>query len=146
MIKRAVCEICGNIYHDIKSAKWALLLLASVFVFFYVTTHSLCPVYGLTGFPCPGCGLTRAGLMVLRLDFASAWRMNPFIFPITALAIVWGIQRWVLNHRSGWLSWCAAGVLLAMIVFYVWRMAVFFPGEPPMDFYENCLLRRLVSK
>lgn len=39
-----------------------------------------CPIYGLTGLKCPGCGVTRLVVSVARLDFASAFRFNPFLF------------------------------------------------------------------
>lgn len=44
----------------------------------------------MTGFPCPGCGLTRAMFMVLRGDFAGAWKMHPFIYGVIILGgMVW---------------------------------------------------------
>lgn len=35
-----------------------------------------CPVWKLTGLLCPGCGVTRMCLALLRLDVAAAWRAN----------------------------------------------------------------------
>ncbi|MDR1020911.1 MAG: DUF2752 domain-containing protein [Synergistaceae bacterium] len=34
------------------------------------------------GFPCPGCGLTRAFLLLARLRFAEAARMNILVTPL----------------------------------------------------------------
>lgn len=39
-----------------------------------------CVISKIIGRPCPGCGLTRAGLSILRLDFRTAWSFNPTIF------------------------------------------------------------------
>lgn len=36
-----------------------------------------CPFYVATGLYCPGCGVSRLCLSLLRLDFAGAWRCNP---------------------------------------------------------------------
>jgi hypothetical protein len=33
-----------------------------------------------TGMQCPGCGLTRASMAILRGDFAAAFTFNPLIF------------------------------------------------------------------
>ena len=40
----------------------------------------VCPSAALLGIPCPGCGLTRATLAVLRGDFAAALRFHPLVF------------------------------------------------------------------
>lgn len=36
-----------------------------------------CPFHLLTGLLCPGCGVTRMCLALLRLDFSAAWSYNP---------------------------------------------------------------------
>ncbi len=35
-----------------------------------------CPFYTVTGLQCPGCGVTRMCLSLLRLDLRAAWRYN----------------------------------------------------------------------
>src|SRR2546426_12749058 len=46
-----------------------------------------CPIFRLTGIPCPGCGLSRAVLLLLRGDFRGALRFHAFA-PIFLLAVV----------------------------------------------------------
>lgn len=53
-----------------------LYLLISNHFHFYIP----CPVKALTGFYCPGCGITRMLLSLLKLDFYSAFRYNPLLF------------------------------------------------------------------
>lgn len=36
----------------------------------------------LTGIPCPGCGMTRAWLAALRLDFAAAFAYHPLFWAV----------------------------------------------------------------
>ena len=59
-------------------------LLISLFVLYLLVTYLLkipnCLVKLVCGYPCPGCGLTRAGFAVLRFDFAAAVHFNPLIF------------------------------------------------------------------
>jgi hypothetical protein len=44
-----------------------------------------CPIKFLTGVSCMGCGMTRAYLSLLRLDFTGAFRYHPlFLIPIIA--------------------------------------------------------------
>ena len=70
---------------DLWNIRIAILVFAIYFVIGRKFLYSLCPMVIMTGFPCPGCGLTRAMFMVLRGDFAGAWKMHPFIYGV----IVW---------------------------------------------------------
>ena len=48
-----------------------------------------CPFKYSTGIPCPGCGITRALLQLLRLNFREAWNYNPCIYVYVAYAVLW---------------------------------------------------------
>jgi hypothetical protein len=36
-------------------------------------------------------------------------------------------------------------LMTGMIIFYVWRMMNYFPGESPMNYYHNNLINRWVN-
>ncbi len=131
---------------DIRSAKWAVVFITAYFVFGRKIFGGLCPVVLVTGFPCPGCGLTRAGLAILKLDFSRAWALHPFIFPIILLVFLFFFNRYILlKKKMPGLKYFAIFVLSSMILFYIWRMLRFFPGEPPMSYYQNNLLNGFFS-
>lgn len=133
------------ILQDIKSAKWAVILIIAYFVILKRYLHSLCPLVILTGFPCPGCGLTRAAFAVLHLDFARAWEIHPFIFPIIILAVVFCAERYIFCRSEMKVSkWMAIIIMTAMIVFYIWRMIFCFPDVEPMTYYYQNGLNRLL--
>ena len=91
------------------------MLVVAYFAFLKKVLHSLCPMVLLTGFPCPGCGLTRAGFRVLRLDFVGAWRVHPFIFAVIFLIVVFAAERYVCKSRTMNVSkWCAIAVIVAV--------------------------------
>ena len=46
-----------------------------------------CPFFRLTGIPCPGCGLSRAIMLLLKGDLVSSLRFHAFA-PIFLFAIV----------------------------------------------------------
>ena len=52
-----------------------LYLLISSYFHFYIP----CPFKEITGFYCPGCGITRMLLSILKLDFYGAFRYNPLL-------------------------------------------------------------------
>lgn len=47
-----------------------------------------CPLYTVTGVPCPFCGLTTASVALVRGDVAGAATANPAVFGLAALAVV----------------------------------------------------------
>ncbi len=47
-----------------------------------------CPFRSLTDLPCPGCGLSRAGWLMLDGRFDVMWRIHPF----TPYFALWGIM------------------------------------------------------
>lgn len=64
---------------------------AGVILLAYTVFHFVgigCPIRFVSGISCPGCGMTRAWLAVLRLDFAVAFYYHPLFFlPPVALAV-----------------------------------------------------------
>lgn len=48
-----------------------------------------CPLHAMTGWYCPGCGITRAVLSVLNLDFVQAFRFNPLVFALIPMYAVY---------------------------------------------------------
>ncbi len=150
MERRSLKEVLFSAYklflNDIKSAKWAVALVIAYFVLLKRALHSMCLMVLVTGLPCPGCGLTRAGVALLHLDFAGAWRLHPFIYPIVALIIVFAVRRYFLQSTDmKILNWCLIAVLAGMIFFYIWRMWRYFPGEPPMSWYRDNLMHKAYS-
>lgn len=131
---------------DMKSAKWAMVIIIAYFVVFKRVFYSMCPLVVLTGFPCPGCGLTRAGFAVLSLDFADAWRIHPFIYAFIVFIILFCINRYFFGkQKMPFLRRCMIVTLIVMLVFYGWRMYRYFPGEPPMSYYKDNVLQRVIA-
>lgn len=104
-----------------------LLLLGSGYLWL-VTKFGVgipCPFYRLTGWQCPGCGVTRLCVALLRGDRAAAWAANP------ALCVLGPVILGLLAVRvvgygkgappAGWerKSWLVLAALLLM--FGVWR-------------------------
>lgn len=76
-----------------------------------------CPLRMLTGHDCPGCGLTRALLALLRLDFSAAAEYHPLIF----LIVPEGIYLFFRNHfRIAQVAEIVLGVLTLILFAVVW--------------------------
>ena len=130
-----------KIIDDIKSARWAIILIIAYFVLFRRIIYTICPVVLVTGYPCPGCGMTRAALRLFRFDFVGAWEMHPFIYAVVLLGVIFCVNRYFLSEKyNRQLKVLIVVTALAMIMFYIWRMYTMFPHTSPMIYYDrNCL-------
>ena len=59
----------------------ALSVTACIYILFYALKAE-CPIKHIFGISCAGCGMTRALLSALRLDFASAFYYHPLWFAV----------------------------------------------------------------
>lgn len=63
----------------------------------------LCPSMLLLGEECPGCGMTRACMYLIHLDFGGAYFYNAASFLVFPLfAILWAKWAW-----ADWKEWTA---------------------------------------
>ena len=51
--------------------------------------HPRCPVYSITGIPCPGCGSTRATLALIHGDIQKALWYNPLAIAVDIAVVVY---------------------------------------------------------
>jgi hypothetical protein len=107
----------------------------------------LCPLANLTGWPCPGCGLTRASIALLHGDVAGALAIQPLTPIIVPLLGVFAGGAWLGYVRTGeptppWtrahpgvqrlLEATAALVSVALIALWLARFAGLFGGPVPV--------------
>jgi hypothetical protein len=93
-------------------SRWWLIHGVVFVIFAFLLVAYRCPIYAIFHVPCPGCGITRAHLAALSLDFKKAFQYHPLFF--TALPLLLYIShRNVLRKR---LSDKAE-----TIVFFVWQ-------------------------
>ena len=73
-----------------KKGLYGLLVLAALAALALLSAVTLgwnCPVQHFTGVPCPGCGLSRAAVALLRLDFHTAFRYHPMVFVLPPVVL-----------------------------------------------------------
>ena len=60
-----------------------------------------CLFHTLTGLQCPGCGISRMCLCLVRLDFSGAWAANPALFALLPFVAVLAVRLAVRYVKSG---------------------------------------------
>jgi len=132
-------------------------------MFDFITLSYKCPFLFFLGIPCPGCGMTRALLSLLRLDFAAAFHYHP-LFPLVIFWFLYGIRLYFYRkipltdiQKKRNLILLSLTCVLFFVVYFIrlfsgsdvvytdfehavlWK--VFFPDSGFYSFYRLFLLR-----
>lgn len=90
-----------------------------------------CPFKLLTGWPCPGCGLTHAVCDISHGAFAAAWAANPFgyfFYFLLVIGLVWPLLEVSFPTLNAWLRstrvlvWAPPALVVFMWAFDISRI------------------------
>jgi hypothetical protein len=96
---------------------------------------AICPLAGLFGLPCPSCGLTRATIALIKLDWRRSYLVHPGAIPVLLYLAV---------AASGWAHWrkstvwvrlmTGGGIALVAGLTLLWiaRFFGYFAGPVPV--------------
>ena len=70
-----------------------LLLLSYYYLNKYFHIGIPCLFYKITGFKCPGCGVTRMLFSLIKLDFKRAFFYNPVVFILLPFLVFYIIYQ-----------------------------------------------------
>ena len=88
-------EAAERVKRDIRQF-WAVGVAFAIYsVIVRSVFGAFCPFLIVTGFPCAGCGLTRAGMYLLRGNFSQAAALNPSIFAFALFLLYCGYFRYL---------------------------------------------------
>lgn len=135
-------NIGKRIAADLKNYAVAILLILLWNIIIRKIFHAFCPFLIVTGFPCAGCGMTRAVFHILTGSFERGMRLNPAA-PFWILWIVFFVvERYIIGRNSKWVMRFLGAVCVITLGIYLYRMSTQFPGDPPMTYYRNNLVAK----
>jgi hypothetical protein len=108
--------------------------LAAIAGALLVSGLPLCPFAYFSGVPCPGCGLTRAGLCLLRGDVQGAMALSPLapiVVPFVGLVVArafWLYVRGRAELPPRWVTRGALALWAGMIVVWALRFTGMMGG------------------
>lgn len=132
----------NNLINDIKKYGSMIVAITAALIIEFFIFHRICPVAIISGFPCPGCGVTRALAALLTLDFSAALTLNPCIFLWVPLAIYLFICRYILQIKIQRLNLILTIVGVLSILVYIIRMLTMFPDVYPMNYNHDCIMQK----
>lgn len=92
----------------------------SVILLFYIAIESIgitCPIKFLTGISCAGCGMSRAFLAALRLDFVSAFHFHPLFWLVIPTVLLF-----IFKNKIPFFKICFILIVTIFIITYLIRM------------------------
>ena len=98
----------------------ALILSAAYLAWFRMTGIGIpCIFRAVTGFKCPGCGITTMLAALLFFDFRESYRANPFLFVTMPFIVLECVLEYDRRRKNEWQSrinrillYCYIGFLL----------------------------------
>lgn len=101
-----------------------------------------CPIKYISGISCAGCGMTRAWLSLLHLDFSTAFTYHPLFIlgPIVVLLFIFNSN---IPRKPRILIW--SFLLSAFIIVYLLRMFV-FPNDIVVANPTNSIILKIFRR
>lgn len=125
-ILKGIKNFLSDLYHN-RIAILCIIIYMSVTQYLF---HSVCPIAILFGFPCPACGLTRAGISFLTSHFSTAFQMNPCIFLLIPYFLYLWIYKYIFEKKPPYLTFITC--LLGIVVFGIYILRLFTHTLPEL--------------
>ncbi len=144
-MKKYILPVYNRIKKDIVNNRVEISLFCGIFILFFVIFKEVCPTQILFGLPCPGCGLTRAGVLLLRFRFVQAWEMHPFIYVWLFFILYLCYNRYIRGKKAKALLPLLIVITISMFIFYIYRMCRYYPDVEPMVQKSESLFHSLLE-
>ena len=109
--------------------------LGIVLILFLLLLFYKCPIQSVTGLPCPGCNMKTSLYYLLHFKFSLSLYYHALLIPTL---IVFVVVLMNLNKperiKKLLIIWA-----IFMIVYYIYRMIVYFPNSPMIYSKENLI-------
>lgn len=85
-----------------------IIIIIIALIIYYALSQILsfyipCPIHYLTGYYCPGCGVTRMFTSIIKLDFYQAFHYNMLIFlliPFFATYFIFQLSAYLKKKKN----------------------------------------------
>lgn len=129
----------GSIYFKRRKNKFQNISALLTIMTFYIVLHFFnigCPIKYITGISCAGCGMTRAWLCVVKLDFSGAFYCHPLYWMIPFLLILYLMRKKITGKV---VHFFISSFAVIFITVYIIRMMNPEDTVVKIDFYESAI-------
>lgn len=108
--------------------------LGIVLILFLLLLFYKCPIQSVTGLPCPGCNMKTSLYYLLHFKFSLSLYYHALLIPTLIVFVVLMNLNKPERIKKLLIIWA-----VFMIVYYIYRMIVFFPDSPMIYSKENLI-------
>lgn len=76
-----------------------ILGILFIYIFLKYNIGIPCIFHKLTNLYCPGCGMTRAFISLIKLDLYQAFRYNMLVIIYVPFFIIYGVNKYILKNK-----------------------------------------------
>ena len=111
-------KIGERICQDIKNLWPAAIAVIIYTVLVKLIFHAFCPMVVVTGFPCPGCGMTRSLFFLLTGRIGQSVWIHPMGIPIAGLICYFLWNRYILGRTAKGMKGLIIAAIVLLVVLY----------------------------
>lgn len=127
--------------NTLKKALPTALVFTLIAVFYLIC---YCPFKWFFGIPCPGCGMLRACLSLLRLDFSAAFAYHPLVFlmiPVGVYILLRELGLFSFKKRTETVFLCIFAVLFG----FVYLIRLFGDSQVVKIDFNSSVLHKIIT-
>jgi len=145
--KNEISEIVRAVINDLLQIKVAIIILLIYGITAQILFDTICPTKIFCGYPCPGCGLTRAAFKVIfGFHIKEAWQYNPTIFLWLTYIVVWLWHRYVLKksikNNTAWVVFIG----IITVLCYILRIYDYIPYSKLDEYQKNYMCSFFIER
>jgi len=120
-----------------------LIIYLFIFQYFFGT---ICIFDGLFGMPCPGCGLSRSFIFLIKGNIKESLNYHAMLIP-TILFLGYSFIVLYVNKKFNIKIYYIVSIVffLLLISYYIYRLINFFPNIPPLNINSKSFLFRILK-
>ena len=111
-----------------------IIIFFFIILFLYLTGYPIpCIFHKITGLYCPGCGITRMFISIIRLKFIDAFHYNCFAFILLVLFVILNLIKVITKKNITIKNSILYAIIVLAIVFGILRNITYFSWLSPIS-------------
>ena len=138
----------GKIWQRVLADAKKFWTIPIMLLILYFVLHKLegafCPLVIIFGLPCPGCGIVRALLYVLKGQFAQAFYINPSVYLWIVFLLYIIVVRYILGKPLKRVVLLVTVIVTVMVIRFAYGMYMYYPQRPPFAYTGGNVMEDII--